>query len=126
MMRATVGVIVGYALWSVIWLGGSWIFFSAAGEAIGAGQAYTATGPLVATIGLSVVCSLVAGVSTARLTRPNSRRAAWIVGGLLLATGIMVQAGSWDLLPVWYHLTFLVLLIPVTLAGEKLAGGARA
>ena len=41
-------------------------------------------------------------------------------GILLLATGIAVQLQYWSLLPIWYHLVFLVLLVPSTVAGGSL------
>ena len=41
---------------------------------------------------------------------------------LLLITGIFVQMSIWALMPAWYHLTFLALLIPVTLVGGKFGG----
>ena len=36
------------------------------------------------------------------------------------AVGIAVEASVWSLLPAWYHIIFLVLLIPVTMAGGRL------
>ena len=44
----------------------------------------------------------------------------------MLAVGIGVQAGSWNLMPVWYHLTFLALLVPGALIGAKLRRGRGA
>ena len=40
----------------------------------------------------------------------------------MLVTGIAVQAGVWALMPVWYHLVFLALLVPVCLVGARLVG----
>lgn len=47
--------------------------------------------------------------------------AAIVTSVLLLLTGIGVQASVWTQMPVWYHLSFLVLVAPVTLAGARLA-----
>lgn len=120
MKHAVLGVIAGYLVWTALWLGGNAMFFGAAAEAIEAGEAYAEAGPLVGVIGLSVVCSLVAGVVTALLSKERAAKAAAIMGLLLLATGIVVQAGVWSLMPVWYHLTFLMLLMPISLAGSAL------
>jgi hypothetical protein len=42
-----------------------------------------------------------------------------ILGVLLLAFGLMVEVMAWNYLPIWYHLIFLVLLIPFTVLGGK-------
>ena len=39
---------------------------------------------------------------------------------LLLLTGIAVQSTMWHLMPLWYHATFLVLIVPVCLLAGRL------
>lgn len=125
MKRAISGVIVGYLAWTVLWLGGNALLFSRPAEIIKVGQRYAEAGPLAGIIALSVVCSLAAGFVGARLSRERARGAVLVMAVLLLATGIFVQAGVWPLMPVWYHLTFLALVVPVTVMGGRLAGGRR-
>ncbi len=36
--------------------------------------------------------------------------------------GMSVQAAVWNLMPVWYHLVFLGLLVPGCLLGARLKG----
>lgn len=48
-----------------------------------------------------------------------------ILGVLLLVVGIVVQASYWNVLPVWWHLCFLVSILPFTLLGARLRGGTR-
>ena len=47
-------------------------------------------------------------------------------GLAMLLTGLCVQIGAWSMMPVWYHLPFLVLLVPVTLLGASLVKPKRA
>ncbi len=117
MMRMIIGVIVGYAVWTAIWLAVNAIVFAEAGEVIAAGDAFTETGPLLGVLASSIACSLAGGVAAA-ITGGESARGA-VLGNalLLLATGIFVQAGLWSLMPVWYHLIFWALLVPMTLLG---------
>jgi hypothetical protein len=49
-----------------------------------------------------------------------------VMGTLLLATGIAVQASVWNLMPVWYHVPFLVLVVPACILGARLVSGGRA
>jgi len=39
---------------------------------------------------------------------------------LLLIVGVIVQMGVWDKIPLWYHLTFWILLVPMTVLGGRL------
>ena len=121
MTRAILGVIAGYATWTVLWLGGNNLLFAEATRVVGEGQAYTAAGPLFGVIALSVVCSIVAGVVTAKIAQAKAGGAVIVMALLLLLTGIGVQVGVWALMPVWYHLMFLALIVPVVLFSGRLA-----
>ena len=79
----------------------------------------------VYTIGLvfSVVFSVIAGYVTALLARAKTKQHALALGLALLAVGIFAQVQFWDVMPLWYHLSFLALLIPGVLLGEKTQGG---
>ena len=46
--------------------------------------------------------------------------------GLLLLTGIVVQIASWTLYPVWYHVLFLLSIVPAALIGAKFGRGSQA
>ncbi len=117
MMRVIAGAIVGYVVWTAMWLTGNAILFAEAGEVIAAGDAFTETGPLLGVLALSIACSLAGGVAAAITGGESARGAVLGNAALLLATGIFVQAGLWSLMPVWYHLIFLALLVPMTLLG---------
>ncbi|GJM44217.1 MAG: hypothetical protein DHS20C21_10590 [Gemmatimonadota bacterium] len=122
MKRAVIAVVVGYLLWTAVWLGGNALLFGELAAAVQAGERHDVAGPLVGVLALSVACSLLAGIAAARLATGAARSALLTLGVLLLLTGIGVQAGVWSLMPVWYHLLFLALLIPGVLVGGRLAG----
>jgi len=46
-----------------------------------------------------------------------------VPGVILLAVFIPQHIRNWDKFPVWYHLTFLVSLVPLTCADGTLAEG---
>ncbi|MEM7201210.1 MAG: hypothetical protein AAF628_13135 [Planctomycetota bacterium] len=121
MMRLILAVVAGYAVWTAVWLGGNAALLPEAAAAVQAGEAFTDPGALGLALALSAACSLCAGGVAATIAGgPMAWRAAWITAGLLLATGVAVQAGVWSLMPLWYHLVFLALLVPVTLLGARL------
>tara|TARA_R110002072_G_scaffold136124_2_gene278142 strand:- start:110710 stop:111087 length:378 start_codon:yes stop_codon:yes gene_type:complete len=124
MKHTILGVVAGYVVWTAIWLGGNATLFSAAAEQSAAGEAVTAIGTLAGVLLLSIVCSLVAGMVAGWLGKQNAAQAVLITGVLLVLTGIGVQASVWSLMPVWYHLSFLLLILPVAMLGARLIKGS--
>ena len=45
------------------------------------------------------------------------------VAGLQLALGLFFEVTGWALLPVWYHIVFLVLIVPAVVWGGELRAG---
>jgi hypothetical protein len=77
-------------------------------------------GMMFARLLMGAVSSLAAGAVMA-LIAPNSTRTPWVFGVLLLALFIPSHIQLWSLFPIWYHLTFLVTLVPWVLLGWHLA-----
>lgn len=118
-MRAAGAVIAGYVLWSVIWVAGGFglgLAFPAEAAAWAAGEPITSVAYLLLALVLSVACSLAAG-RTNRALRQAGSGPLWIMAGLLLATGVGVQASAWSRMPLWYHVTFLGLIVPLIALG---------
>lgn len=121
-MRAVLAVIAGYAAWTILWLGLNATLAAVLPDSYDESGVTNSAGLLVGTLAASAVISVVAGWLTARIATP--RAAVWTAAALLL-TGIGVQISYWSLLPVWYHLAFLILLAPATIFGGSLRSGAR-
>jgi hypothetical protein len=131
MGRIILGVIVGFIAWSILWVGGDealgmlspgWygvhkLAFEKA--AINNAPFEAGSTMLVFHLFRSVIASLLSGFLAAFVANEN-RRTTMILGVLLLVVGIAVQSMVWSLLPIWYHLAFLLLLVPVTIAGGYL------
>jgi len=67
----------------------------------------------------SVIVSIMSGFIAAVVSGENKKAPLWL-GIVLLLFGIMVQAMAWSYIPIWYHLFFLVLLIPMSILGGKM------
>ena len=121
MWKLVLAVIAGYAAWTIIWLVGGLALLTAFPDALPSdkGQPIGSTPYLASALLLSVVCSLAAG-AVCRLAGSRWLIGSVVLAALLLLTGIGVQLGSWELMPVWYHAAFLALLVPVTLGGARL------
>ena len=125
MAKKTLGVVTGIAVWMIIVsvagviMRRSWPAYASAADAM----TFTLS-MLVARLSISTVATLAAGMVTASLV-PQSLPARLMPGVLLLAGFIPVHIMLWDKFPVWYHLTFLLSLVPLTYLGGTMAGVGR-
>lgn len=81
-------------------------------------------GMMVARLTIGALTSLVAGAVVARIA-PDTRLP-WLVGAILLALLIPDHVYVWRNFPVWYHLTFLITLLPLIVLGAHIARGQAA
>jgi hypothetical protein len=79
--------------------------------------AFTA-GMQIARLIVGAAASLAAGGLAARIA-PNDSRAPWVAGVILLVVFLPEHWKLWHSFPLWYHLTFLVTLIPLVLLGAR-------
>lgn len=124
--RDVMAVVAGAVLWAVLWVGGSALAAPMLG--VVAGQPITDTGVLLGYIAYSVLLSILAGYTAAAVAGHAPMRPVRWLAGVQLLLGIVFEVSAWSLTPVWYHLVFLVLLVPAVLLGGRLraAGAARA
>jgi hypothetical protein len=120
-MKQLLGVVAGFILWSVLWLGFNQVLLMLGLISSTVTEPVTDPKPLLLLIVGSMLISLVTGYVTARIAGFPWGLAIAALGVLLLATGIFFQVKMWYVIPLWYHLTFLVLLIPMTFAGARIA-----
>jgi hypothetical protein len=77
-----------------------------------------------ARLALGALASLAGGFLLARLA-PEGARLPLLLGIVLLVAFIPVHARLWNSFPLWYHLFFLVTLVPFVLAGARFARTTR-
>lgn len=130
MVRIVLGVIAGFFAWPIVWVGSEKIL-SALWPAFGVHQAafqaaienggeFTAnTNMLLTHIVLGSIVSVFSGFLAALVAGENSR-APLVVGCLLLVLGLLKAVMSWQYVPLWYHVIFTALLLPMAIVGGKL------
>ena len=69
---------------------------------------------------MAIVTSVVSGAVTGWISR-SSRWAPLVVGSLVLAMFVPVHISIWSKFPAWYHLTFLLTIVPTVLIGARLS-----
>lgn len=55
---------------------------------------------------------------------PSRRWTPWLVGAIVLAAFLPVHVKLWNSFPAWYHLSFLVPLVPLVVIGAALVRGS--
>jgi hypothetical protein len=72
----------------------------------------------------AAVASVAAG-AVVGLVAPSKKWAPLIVGLIILAIFLPVHVSLWARFPVWYHLAFLVPLVPLVVLGASLPRATR-
>ena len=131
MLRVILGVIAGFIAWSILWVGSDQVLMMLSPGWYGAHQEafqkamfnkteFTPDNTiLIMHLVRAVIITLMAGFLAAFIARGN-RNAPLGLGILLLLFGAMVQAMAFNYIPIWYHLVFLALLIPMSILGGRL------
>ncbi len=130
MLRIVLGVIAGFVAWSILWVGSDQVLIStidwysahqfAFQKAMFNKEAFEPNQTiLIMHLVRCAIVSIMAGFIAAFVANEN-RRSTIILGILLLIVGIIVEVVTWNYLPIWYHIVFLLLLVPMTIAGGRL------
>jgi hypothetical protein len=119
MTRNVVGVVAGLVAWLLVAavlgvvMRNSWPAYAAVAETM------SFTLPMMlARLSIGAVATLSAGFVTALVTRSPVARL--IPGVILLIAFVPQHVMLWDKFPIWYHLTFLLSLVPLTYVGSRI------
>ena len=131
MVRIVLGVIAGFFAWAIVWVGSEKTLSAIWPQSYGAhqlafeaavakgGQFTADTTLLLMHIVLGSIVSVMSGSVAALIARENTR-APLVLGFLLLALGLLKAAMSWSYVPIWYHVIFTAILLPMAIMGGKL------
>jgi ABC-type uncharacterized transport system permease subunit len=121
--RAAFGAIAGFLVWMIVVtlsgfvLRGAWPAYAAVADAM----TFTLS-MMIVRLAIGAVATLAAGWVAGMISR-RSTIATLLPGVLLLIAFIPQHISLWEKFPIWYHLTFLLSLVPLTFAGGKLTAG---
>lgn len=131
MVRIVLGVLAGFFAWAIAWVGSEKILSAIWPEGFGAhqrafeaaitngGQFTADTTLLLVHLVLGSIVSVMSGLLAALIAGENIR-APLVLGFLLLALGVLKAVLSWSYVPLWYHVLFTALLLPMTIMGGRL------
>ena len=131
MVRTVLGVIAGFISWLLAWIGSEKILSAIWPEWFGAhqlafqaaiehGGQFTADSTiLLMHIVLGSIISVMSGFLAALIAGEN-KRAPLVLGFLLVGFGLLKAVLSWPYVPIWYHVIFTAILLPMTIIGGRL------
>ena len=120
MWRTVAGVIAGNFAWTLLWLG---LNVGLRSQGLLPGdptEPVEQTTPLLIMLLASVVFSVAAGWIATAIAPQAGYVPAILLAVIQLGLGIFFQSQAWQLMPLWYHLPFLLLIVPATLLGARL------
>lgn len=120
MLRGILGIIAGWLAWGALAVPCTALLTSLFPANFAEDGSTRHTGMLAAMLALSVFYSLTAGAVTALIASEEPGKYVWGLAIVNLATGILVQSSAWNMAPAWYHIIFLILVVPATLSGGRL------
>lgn len=135
MGRVILGAIVGFVVWSVIWVGSEKIMSAiwpdwygvhqvAFEKAVTEGGDFTPdTTILVMNIVRGAILAILAGYLAAVIAR-ETKRSTLILGVLLVAFCAMIMSMAKSYVPLWYMIIFTLVFIPMAMIGGQLKRSA--
>jgi hypothetical protein len=120
MKRAILAFLAGLVTWLlVVSVFDRGLRIALAGYAAAEPKMIFTIGMMAARLTIAAVTSVIAG-AVAGWISPMGVRVAWVMGAILLAALVPEHVRLWNAFPVWYHLTFLVTLVPLVVLGSWL------
>jgi hypothetical protein len=130
MLRIVSGIVAGFFAWGILWFGSERILSAAWPEfgshqaafqaAIEHGAPFTSNDTfLLIHVVVATIVSVISGFLAASIAG-ETKRAPLILGVVLMVLGLLKLVMSWEYVPVWYHVIFTAILLPMTIAGAKL------
>ena len=117
--KAVIGVVAGLAVWMAVVAVAGLIMRSSWPAYARVADAMTFTLPMMFTrLSIGALATLAAGWVTAAIA-PRPMLVRLMPGLILLIVFIPQHIALWNNFPVWYHLTFLLSLVPLTYLGGR-------
>ena len=120
MIRNILAVIVSIIAWGILWSFAGMALAAAVPDRFDENLITRSPVLLMALIGICSVLCIGAGYLCATIAHAKRMKVVLILGLIQLGIGIFVQSTVWDQMPLWYHLIFLAIVVPMHLLGGKL------
>lgn len=119
-LRVGIAVTAGVLLWGLLWNLGTARLADLFPADLAGVERIESTSLLLLMVAYSALLSSAVGWLAARIGGESAFIATLVLSVVNLAIGTLVQTIYWAMMPLWYHLLFLALILPATLLGGRL------
>ena len=119
-LRVGIAVTAGVLLWGLLWNLGTARLAELFPADLAGVERIESTSLLLLMLAYSALLSSAVGWLAARIGGESAFIATLVLSVVNLAIGSLVQTIYWAMMPLWYHLLFLALILPATLLGGRL------
>ncbi len=120
MLRSILSVAAGVGVWGLLWVLANMGLAGAMPTRFDENGITSDPTLLILFIAICAVLCVLAGWLCATIAKKSLMKHVFVLAFIQLAIGIFVQTSVWDLMPVWYHLTFLAIVVPMHLVGGRI------
>ena len=121
MTKNIVGVVAGLGAWVIVATVAGFVMRVSWPAYASVASAMTLTLPMmIARVSIGAIATIAMGIVTATIAKSLIVRL--MPGVLMLVIFIPEHVMLWEKFPVWYHLTFLLSLVPLTYLGGRFGG----
>lgn len=121
MLRSLLAVLSGPVVFGLVCLPVNWIIVKLFPRYFDEQWNTQHTGMLVLHVSLTILYAGASGFVGGWIAKDNIMAHVAVMSVLQLGIGIFVQRQYWNILPLWYHLTFFVLLVVGIVIGGIIA-----
>jgi hypothetical protein len=123
MARNFIGVVTGLVVWVAVAVVAGLIVSETWPAYVSVADTMTFTLAMkIVRLSIGAIATIAAGFVTACITQSTFARL--VTGLILLIVFIPQHVMLWDKFPIWYHLWFLLSLVPLTYVGNSIARGS--
>jgi hypothetical protein len=132
MWRTIGGIVAGLVAWAVVvtilnfGLRAAIPDYHAAELALRSTGMMQFTGPMETGRLIEAALTSLAAGAVVGWIEPSKKWVPWLVGAIILAMFLPEHVKLWHVFPVWYHLSFLVPLVPLVALGAALVRNGEA
>ncbi len=119
MLKIVKAVALGFFVWTVLWLSSNTLLQQAFPAWYTVEGSTITLFPLMIGLVNTFFFSVLAGYLSVKLS--NHLKAAWILGLIQVLVAVLVSILLFETVPLWYHVVFLLLLLPAHLLGGQIA-----
>ena len=120
MLRNIIAFATAFILWVVLWLGANNLIAMLIPGRFNSDGTTDSYAVLFLALVASIVIAAVSGWLLAVIKGNSNRTLSLTLGAFLFTLALVLQMNNWQDFPIWYHLLFLILMIPSILFGNRI------